>query len=204
MKCDRCDSEATVHEITVRQGAKVERHLCEACARKEGLAPPGGLPVTELTIAHIIAPGGAAAKPRPGPAVRAQACPTCGLAYTEFRKSGLLGCPDCYRAFETQLAPLIERAHAGATHHVGKLPRRKLAASRLANADPGVLGSPEEQRERLAALRRQLADAVRGEQYERAARIRDELRRLEHPGGAEQGGGGMPPEGSGPPARRPA
>ena len=40
MKCDQCGQEATVHELRVVNGKKVERHLCEACARKHNLLPP--------------------------------------------------------------------------------------------------------------------------------------------------------------------
>ena len=51
-------------------------------------------------------------------------CASCGISFGQFRQSGTLGCPDCYDAFEKQLAPLIERAQNGATHHRGKSPRR--------------------------------------------------------------------------------
>ncbi|MEZ6241804.1 MAG: UvrB/UvrC motif-containing protein [Phycisphaerales bacterium] len=39
------------------------------------------------------------------------------------------------------------------------------------------MGDARTRAERLEALRKQLSDAVEGEQYERAARLRDELRR---------------------------
>ena len=186
MKCEQCDSEATVHELRVVGGKRIERHLCEKCAREKGIAIQPGMSVPELIekMLEQSVEGTKSAqgqKPRPEPA-KAAACPECGTTYTEFRQSGLLGCPECYKAFEPQLGPLLERAHEGATHHVGKLPKRALTGPRV--QVPGkkpaesVLGGPEQRAGRAAALKKQMDEAVRTEQYERAAKIRDELRKL--------------------------
>ncbi len=154
MLCECGQAEATVHEIIIKGGKKIERHLCERCARAQGIQVDAQPPVKEL-ISQILKQGS------PGP----QACPACGLAFGSFRQSGLLGCAKCYEAFESRLIPLIERAHEGSSTHVGKSPRR--------TSD----GSMEERR--AVALRRMLDQAVASEEYERAAKIRDELRRLE-------------------------
>lgn len=182
MKCEQCDSEATVHELRVVNGRRVERHLCEQCARNEGIALQVGMTVPELIekmVEQAAQPAAESARPKVESA-RSGACAICGTTYHEFRQSGLLGCPECYRVFEGQLGPLIERAHEGGTHHVGKVPRRALSGAQ----EPGagrletVLGGPEQRAGKAAALRKQLDEAVRAEQYERAATIRDELRRL--------------------------
>lgn len=160
MKCDRCDNEATVTDITRRHGQVFERHLCEKCAVELGVVAAGvGVPSTALA-------------PKPA----SPTCPQCGLSLNDFRQGGLLGCAACYKTFESTLAPMIERAHEGATHHVGKTPRGML--QRAGPAREAVLGGTQEHVERLKLLRRQLDDAVRAEQYERAAALRDELRRL--------------------------
>src|SRR5262249_37488788 len=116
MKCDQCEQEATVHEVTIKAGKKVERHLCERCARKQGIAVQPQLPINELINKSMIPAGGSGAPP----VERGTVCGACGPTSAEFRQSGLLGCPDCYRTFEAQLGPLLERAHEGGTHHVGK------------------------------------------------------------------------------------
>lgn len=168
MKCTQCEQEATVHEVTIKGGKKVEKHLCEACAKKQGIAVQTTLPIQELLNKYVIAQ--AAASP-----AKASSCPACGLAYTEFRQHGLLGCAECYKAFEGLLGPLLERAHEGATHHVGKSPRR---AGRGGEAGAeAVMGGPRERAERLGILQKQLEQAVRAEQYEKAAKLRDEIRR---------------------------
>ena len=89
------------------------------------------------------------------------------------RETGLVGCPLCYRSFEQELSPIIERAQAGACAHVGRHPAQ--AAELI---DRAAL------RNRLA---RELREAVGQEQYERAARLRDRLCELgeAQPNGAE-------------------
>lgn len=188
MKCDQCENEATVHEVTVKNGAKVEKHLCESCAKQQGIAIQPSVPINELITKYVMAHGSGAVIGPQGQVARASICPSCSITYADFRQTGLLGCPECYRAFEAQLGPLLERAHEGAVNHSGKIPRRALAASRLGRGGTGqgpgprgleaMLGTAQERAKRLAALRKQLDDAVESEQYERAATLRDELRKL--------------------------
>lgn len=169
MRCDRCEQEAVVHELIRKDGVLIEKHLCVEHAREEGLEGTP-TPLHEVLTKLVGAVPGAAARVR----VQSPSCPRCGLTFAEFRQTGLLGCPGCYEAFEDRLGPLLERAHEGATHHVGKVPRRH----RSGQAAGGVEGGDPLLAERRALLRRQLDDAIAGEQYERAAAIRDELRRL--------------------------
>jgi protein arginine kinase activator len=195
MKCDHCDSEATIHELTIRNGQRVERHLCEKCALERGVEIQANVKVGELLQKLVTAPG-VVDSVRPGASTReAEKCSACGTAYAEFRQTGLMGCAECYRAFEGRLGPLLERAHENASHHVGKVPRRALAASRSASPEgESVLGGQRERSQQLALLRKQLDEAIASEQYERAAKIRDDLRRLDpaEPGAAQQSAGGSP------------
>jgi protein arginine kinase activator len=194
MKCDQCEQEATVHELRVVGGKKVERHLCERCARKQGIAAQAqATPVSpEMIQKYMTAmqqqapnpPQAGAPKPaHAAPLVKIDTCPGCGTGYLEFRQSGLLGCPQCYKAFEAQLGPLLERAHEGGTHHTGRLPKRALGGATNPSAPkqaPPTPPSPEQVRAgRVSSLKKQLDEAVKAEQYEKAAKIRDELRGLE-------------------------
>lgn len=195
-----------MHDVLIRSGQRVERHLCERCASEAGVAPPiGGTAesVSSLLSKFVsIQSGGSAGERSTSPT-----CGTCGLTFAKFRSDGLMGCPDCYTAFEGPLGPLLERAHEGGVHHVGKVPVRlrggvltapQAGAPAADSADP-ERAAPAERRRRVAALRRRLAEAVNHERYEEAARLRDELRTLERdapstsPGSAGQGD---PPEGS--------
>lgn len=164
MLCQCGEREATIHEVVIRNGRKSERHLCEVCAKLAGV--------------DVGTSGAAVAR---AAVVQGPACETCGTSIAEFKHSGLLGCAACYRRFETQLAPLLERAHEGGTHHVGKFPHRLLAALARAGTSENVLGDPTERAARMGLLRQQLEEAVHAEQYERAAKIRDEMSRLATP-----------------------
>lgn len=166
MLCDECKIRpATVHFTKVVNQHKTEAHLCQECARKLGddwLLEPG-------TTFHHILSGLFEAEPAAGavgalPTTKKVRCSNCGLSFADFRRLGHLGCSQCYVEFEQQLEPILRRIH-GSIHHTGKVPRR--AAAHL-------------QRERkLRLLRQELAEAVAKEDYERAAELRDRIRRLE-------------------------
>ncbi len=159
MKCDLCERPAVVHEVTVRNGAKKEVHLCEEHATAAGIALPGQQPLNQLLTSFVV---GKAA--RSGSAGR-RTCRTCRASFMAFKQTGLLGCPDCYEAFEEQLGPMIERAQNGGVSHAGKCPKRG--------------GASIDRTLHIQRLFRELEDAVAAEQYERAAELRDRLRELE-------------------------
>jgi protein arginine kinase activator len=95
-------------------------------------------------------------------------CEQCGITWAEFRQSGLLGCPNDYQVFEKDLMPLLQRAHENMSHHVGKVPTRR-----------GNSGVPMKRQVDLTRLRKELAKAVEAEDYERAAKLRDQIRQAE-------------------------
>ena len=173
VKCDLCDADATVHETQVVHGQVVVRRLCARHAAEVGITAHG------VTLPHP--PGTASVVLMARHATPTLKCDSCGLSFAAFRQHGLLGCPSCYESFEDKLTPLIERAHQGGTHHIGKSPKRLLAEAQ--GGDPRalerVLGDARERAERLALLRKQLEESLALEQYERAAALRDELRRFE-------------------------
>lgn len=138
---------------------KRERHLCDPCHKLEQ-DNPGDMELLDLISGTIAASAGAV----PSPAVDLR-CTSCGLAYAKFRGQGRLGCPGCYEAFQEALDPLLEKIHGG-RHHVGKT--------------PGTRAVGDRSRERkLVDLRRKLQGAVKAENYEEAARLRDELQKFE-------------------------
>jgi len=162
--CDLCSERpATVHFTEIKDDVKTEMDLCELCAETRGLglsdpsAAKSGYGIGEL-IAGMFEEAAQAE------AVNELVCPNCGLTYAEFKQVGRLGCPGCYEAFETLLAPLLARIHGKETH-AGKSPARV----------KGLLGRRTVLREKRAALR----VAIEREDFEAAARLRDECRALE-------------------------
>lgn len=178
MQCDQCNvNEATVHELTVINGVKHERHICESCARELNLGPAGPSLIPKIVNVISTQPTGEPASPdaaaRPTPPQRvASACPNCKTTFSEFKQLGLLGCPTCYATFESQLIGLLERAHEGLAQHMGKAPRRATGQQEPA------FDELAERAERVKTIRRQLDEAIKAEQYERAARLRDQLKSI--------------------------
>lgn len=206
MKCDLCDKEATVHELTKKAGQKSEKHLCEECARKQGIVVQPQQQISQLITQLIGNAKPGAQHAQLNPTIQVGACPTCGTTYAQFRHSGLLGCPGCYKVFEAQLGPLLQRAHEGGTHHAGKVPhlapqprispppvmgppvppprQQPISGPVPKPSSPGHVPAPPSEAaraEKIKRLRAQLNDAVAAEQYEKAAKCRDELARLESP-----------------------
>lgn len=172
MKCHICgEREATVHYIEIIEGKKTSQWLCHECADREGITPSdavtlahGGL---ESFLGEMLKFGPAErerARPATGPV-----CPACGYEYRRLQESGMLGCPDCYRAFHPQLLPMLRRFH-GDTTYLGKLPRSH--------------GAQAAARREIAQLKGLLEQAVAMESYEEAARLRDEIRAREAAAGA--------------------
>ncbi len=160
--CERCKkAQATFHMTNIdATGAKQERHLCERCAVEENLMQ-AAKPTVDLELLENFV---VASKSSSG-AVGNLVCDECGISYIEFRNQGLLGCPHDYDAFAEPLERLLERAHDGASHHVGKAPR--------------AMGPQKTSQQDLRRLKRSLAEAVAAEDYERAAKLRDQIRQLE-------------------------
>lgn len=162
--CTACQKAiATVFVMDLSEGAVTgSQHVCAACAEQLGIAS-GKPPKFSAEILEDLLGGLKGQRSRPR---RAEACPGCGMTPEEFRQKGRLGCPRCYEAFRTELMPLLQRIHEAQTHR-GRLP------ATTAEAPPARDASA------LTDLRKRLEDAVRGEHYEEAARLRDELRRAE-------------------------
>lgn len=157
MLCQQCKKQtATVHLTDLAKGDKRERHLCEECASREGIAVKQHVSINEVLNSFLQSGVQELSKLK---------CPECGMTFVEFRSQGLLGCPNDYDAFGEALATLIERAQDGQTHHSGKRPGQQAAVN-------------PQQQERLR-LQRELRDAVENEDYERAAKLRDRLGGLE-------------------------
>jgi protein arginine kinase activator len=155
-------------------GAKQQIMLCEPCAQKKGnVIEPAAFQVASLALPQsmdqMLAPvlealkSGMIKVPSKEPDKK---CPKCGITLAEFRKRGRLGCPHDYEAFAEELGSLLEKIH-GSREHRGRGPSR--SKKRMTH------------RQKVEALRRELDEAIRAEQYETAASLRDRLKQLEPP-----------------------
>ncbi len=170
MKCELCQElEATIHLTQVVDGAVQKVHLCEGCAAKSGFDVHGPMSITDI----LLGLGGQESAKSAPKAVksRERSCPRCHLRRADFKKTGRLGCPSCYEAFEDELEPLLRAMHRGDQHR-GKVP---------ANEQERVRATAE-----VEALQAQLAEAVREERYEDAARLRDAIQTTRQTAASQQ------------------
>jgi protein arginine kinase activator len=150
VKCSLCQEVATVHLSQVIHGKVTKVHLCESCAQKGGASDPSIFQLAEALAA---------------PPVEAKVvCPQCGFTDQDFRKKGRLGCPACWQVFGDSLQLLLTKVQFKPVH-VGRLPAGFLPLERW--------------RQRLVAARTEMSEAVAQEDYEAAARLRDEISELE-------------------------
>jgi protein arginine kinase activator len=163
VKCDRCSArEATVRLTHVVEGEARTQELCEQCAAEQGITVPGATAQTPLG-GFLSALWKGAEQEALGLATGG--CPGCGATFADFRESGRLGCAECWRAFEPALRILIRRYH-GSTHHLGRRHLTQGASQGLGRVDA------------VHDLRERLRQAVDVEDFELAARLRDQLKEV--------------------------
>lgn len=156
-KCELCTSPATVHITEVLgEGKFEEHHLCEAHFKQYNLESQGKGPGSKA----LTTEGGELEEALFGQ----QECPDCGIKFVDFRNNHRLGCARDYQVFQTELMPLLENIH-GEVRHVGKTPSRY----------PHIKKAEAE----LTQLRQRLKRAVEREDYEEAARLRDQIKTVE-------------------------
>ena len=161
MVCELCkQSQATVHLTEIVNEQMTELHLCEACANQKGAQVE-----SHFGLADLLSGLADYSKTQEPEEVTSKTCPTCGMSYDDFRKVGRLGCADCYATFRRSLGSLLKRIH-GSPIHVGKSPARLLKPSKVAKTE-------------LLDLKRKLEQAIEREEFEQAAKLRDQVRRLE-------------------------
>ena len=163
MLCNVCKlNEAKVH-LTQIVGDKMQKvDLCEDCSKEKGVVDPTSYSLAELFLnpAAAAAPAAEAEASAPGSDVR---CPTCGYSQADFKKAGRFGCSDCYTTFGEGLETMLKAMHKG-TRHIGKM--------------PAALQQTRVEAQKLKLLQKKLDKAVAEENYEEAAQLRDEIKRL--------------------------
>ena len=168
MQCDVCHTKkAEVFLTQIVEGKMQKVNLCQDCSKDRGVEDPTGFALTELlaglgTSVETEKPASGQAAGE-GPASPVQKCPVCGFTQADFKKTGRLGCSECYHTFAESLGNLLKAMHKG-TNHTGKMPER--------------IWRQHELSERMKNLESDLQKAVQNEDYENAAQLRDQIRRL--------------------------
>lgn len=168
MLCESCkQNEATIHITKVINGVKSEANLCNQCAGKSqdfnlvsdmDIMTPFAFPNILSGLMEYVNKN-----PKNVNAVDLK-CENCKLTYKEFKKSGLLGCSKCYDYFKPAILPVVKGVQ-GNLEHLGKIPKKA--------------GKDLMQKRKILQLKEELQKAITLEEYERAAELRDEIKKIE-------------------------
>jgi len=168
MICESCgQNDATIHITKITNGVKKEANLCHECASKNqnlnlvsdmDIMAPFAFPNILSGLMEYV---NKSHKNNNDIELR---CDNCNLLYKDFKESGLLGCSQCYDYFKTAILSVIKGVQ-GNLEHLGKIPKRS--------------GEELMQKKRVLQLREELQKAITLEEYEKAAEIRDEIKKIE-------------------------
>lgn len=154
MLCDIChENVATVHLTEIVGEKIIETHICENCSDLKTKGVKEHLSLFEFLDGLL---------PEESEKDGAVKCPGCSLSYEDFKKTNRVGCADCYKTFKRKLSPLIKKVH-GLVFHKGKVP---------------LYGKKHPHGALLKELEGKLIAAVKSEEYEEAARLRDEIKKI--------------------------
>ena len=185
MLCEKCKiREANIQVVQMVNGVKSEHFLCAQCASEMDLTVTGPGLNGEMPLAKLLSNLlSQTMKSEQKENCTNVVCPTCGMTYEQFIRDSKFGCADCYKVFDLLIGDNIRQLQGNGQHH-GKRPkymrddipqqvREELEASMTENV-------PEsEYIDKLLDLRKKLRDAIEAEEYEDAARLRDEIREVE-------------------------
>lgn len=170
MLCQKCkQNNATSHVHYVRNGIVRDMYLCDSCAAEYKTAFSGDTDIFKMLSSFL--------NDNTVQFEKAVKCDCCGTDFNTIRNTGKVGCSNCYSVFERELSPTVSRIH-GSTVHVGKKPCEVKAVSTLENKNKAQT-TVNEKEQRITELKSQMSEAVKNEDFESAARLRDKIKALE-------------------------
>jgi len=162
MLCDEClKNPASVHMTTFVNGQVKTVHLCSACAakRKKTAAATKAFSFNDFMSAFYDEDS-----------AEQSVCDSCGTTLQSFKKSGRLGCQNCYKVFASSLMPVLQGIHIN-VKHTGKRPGERVVID-----DGKQMPAKRSEKDLLQAKMR---EAVAVEDFEEAAKLRDKIALLE-------------------------
>lgn len=170
MKCQSCGKkEATVRYYENINGKQKEIFLCSDCAKKLGFD----------SFSDIFSPIFTSIPKFIDDFNDVEVCPNCGYTFDEYTKTGLFGCPECYNTFKDRLDSLFLKLN-GKNRHVplnleSNLEGQKVKSKKIYNKT-----GENKQDIEIKELKTQLQEFVKNEEYEKAAIVRDKIKKIEN------------------------
>lgn len=160
MLCDKCHKQAATIHVTNKEkcGKYIVVNLCADCAKtvaqpyiekEPSLVDMFGQMVNALKIIQE------------NETLRIQ-CPKCGWTWQKFVETGRFGCSNDYEVFKMAIANLLKKLQ-GNIGHTGKMPPNKKS---------------DYSKEQIKILEGKMAEAVKQEHYELAAKLRDDIKKI--------------------------
>lgn len=188
MLCDNCGKrDANVKYSENINGRKKELNLCEECSKKLGITSMDfSMPIDFSSFFGEFMEDFATPEFMPLVSeIKSLKCNHCGYTFEDIVNSGKLGCANCYDVFEERLNPIMKRLQ-GANHHVGRVGKiidNKIEEKMKNQTNPSKETSNQKEKSKkeiqLEKCQEELKQAIKEERYEEAAKIRDEIKKIE-------------------------
>ena len=180
MLCDNCKKrEANVRYSENINGIRRELNLCEECSKKLGIGEIGlDMPINFSSFFGDFIEDFSNSEFMPMfNELKTLKCDNCGYTFEDIAHTGKVGCANCYDVFQDRLEPIIRRIQSS-NHHVGRLGKiiDKKIDEKQHNNRTNKETTPEE---KLEILKEDLRQAIKEERYEDAAKLRDEIKKIE-------------------------
>ena len=181
MLCDKCGNrQATVQYVQVINGDRTELHLCPDCARDMGIGTNSfntqlSAPFNFTSIFDNMFENGN----RLISNVNKEElfCPKCQTKFSDFLKNGVVGCSECYKTFSKNLDKIIKRTH-GTDKYMGKKYFKESSTKKEKSVSVDATKGEETKIDKIEELTRKLKSCINEENYEDAAKIRDQIKKL--------------------------
>jgi protein arginine kinase activator len=163
MLCEWCGKNPGIIQFaSIINDQKNVVYICDKCAREKGLVLGSHFSLADLLasmtdVESMTQSGKQKFK-----------CQKCNLSYTDFKKTGRFGCSECYKAFEESLLPMLKRIQ-GNTRHIGKVPKG-------AYIEKEKSSKVKEESGKIKGLKKRLQTAIKKEEFEKAAELRDAIK----------------------------
>ena len=194
MLCQNCGkNEVNFRYTQIVNGVKKEMALCDKCARELGLEGVDfSMPInfssffsdffndaTSLLLSFAKS--------------NLLECDNCKMSFDVFVDSGEFGCGDCYINFADRISPVLKKLH-GASKHIGRQYRQAIdelednksrfeASQKQKEKTESKLSKEEKEKieaeNKIVKLKKDLQKAIKEERYEDAAKLRDEIKKLD-------------------------
>ena len=153
MLCEKCGKNtATVLYTQIINGQKSTLNICSACASEESIFDNFGSLLsfgTREQTTNIV-------------------CPCCNMTLSEFARRGKAGCGMCYTTFRKHAGAMLRKIH-GTQKHTQTEIKESLHKSEEITKEVNETD----------LLREKMAKAIAEENFEEAARLRDQIREKE-------------------------